>query len=612
MADRTQGTEPNGGLHRRPDAVLDRWAGIRDRVSLVLLHPNTLASLDALLALRIAVITLAVTLLAIVGLLWNEVRGSYLLISGTLALWLILVTVGLALIRSIRSERVLTLVILVAFLSDLTLELVLLGAADTTRSAFLLFPLGTVVSAALIGGNRTAVICLVYLSVGYPFAVFLGTQGVLAQLTPPFEQIQTLPQILYHSVSQMTLVGMVLAMFVYVVSRLRSQTQVYDDQLQQARHQIEHDTLRRANEQHLVQMGRMTAFLAHELRNPLTAILTSAELVEMDIDDHELIRESTTDIKDQTLRLSRMLTDVLDYTREFQPAATSHDLFPFLEDLVDSTRAGSDIEWDGPLSLPVFVDAGHAQQILHNLIRNATQAAGTEGKVRISGDLLGQEQVCIEIHDDGPGIHEEDRERIFEAFFTTKPKGEGTGLGLAICRRLCNLNSVQLDVAASELGGARFRIILPAALSGQLLEVQSRPSVETTLLPRGDPHQMPTILVVEDEDRLRINVQRTISREGYIVVVAANLFQARKAITEHHPQVILLDLSLGDEDGAELMKDLPDDDSRPAVLVTSAYSDGERRHRMQALGVAGYLVKPIRRKELLQAIREQIDGSVSG
>jgi len=220
--------------------------------------------------------------------------------------------------------------------------------------------------------------------------------------------------------------------------------------------------------------------------------------------------------------------------------------------------------------------------------------------------------VLVEVHDDGPGIPVEDRARVFEAFFTTKPKGEGFGLGLAICRRLSQLNAMQLEVGTSDLGGALLRLTLPAALADAPLDAPSGASLDEIGDLGEEVNRYNVVLVVEDEDRLRHNVQRTISREGLTVHAAANLAQARAHIAEHQPRVILLDLALGDEDGADLFDDLPEGDRRPAVLVTSAYSDPERRARLRRLGAADYLVKPIQRKVLLDAIQDQLARTATG
>ncbi len=102
--------------------------------------------------------------------------------------------------------------------------------------------------------------------------------------------------------------------------------------------------------------------------------------------------------------------------------------------------------------------------MLINLITNAVHAVESGGQVVVRARAQAPDAIQLEVADSGPGVPDEDRERIFEPFFTTKADGKGTGLGLPIVRNIVEQHRGQISVGASDLGGASFRISLPASV----------------------------------------------------------------------------------------------------------------------------------------------------
>jgi len=112
--------------------------------------------------------------------------------------------------------------------------------------------------------------------------------------------------------------------------------------------------------------------------------------------------------------------------------------------------------------LPVIqAVGGQLEQVLINLITNATHAVEAGGKVAVRAQVAAPAAVMLEVADSGPGVRDDDREKIFEPFFTTKPDGKGTGLGLPIVRNIVEQHRGQISVGRSELGGASFRVTIP-------------------------------------------------------------------------------------------------------------------------------------------------------
>lgn len=210
----------------------------------------------------------------------------------------------------------------------------------------------------------------------------------------------------------------------------------------------------------LAALGRLTANLAHEIRNPLAAISHAAEiLIEEDIDP--LRQRLASIIYDNTQRLNRLVTEVLELGRRDRavPETIGWQSFVsgFLEemalhDLSEKRRVrvieGANIE--------VRFDRGHLHRVLWNLLGNALRYAGTDdGSVSIEARAASFNRVELHIIDNGPGIDAALRGLVFEPFFTTHEAG--TGLGLYIAKELCEANGARLELM-DEGPGAHFRI----------------------------------------------------------------------------------------------------------------------------------------------------------
>jgi signal transduction histidine kinase len=220
----------------------------------------------------------------------------------------------------------------------------------------------------------------------------------------------------------------------------------------------------------LATLGELAAGVVHELNNPLTSITVYAEYLVRkgeaqgtDGADIEKLRR----IGASAQRILRFSRDLVQYARpsgkEREPvdlAAVVRQSVSICEHLIE--RGGIELAVDVAPQLPVVhAVAGQLEQVLINLITNAVHAVENGGKVvvRAGPDEAG---VRLEVADSGPGVAEDHRERIFEPFFTTKADGKGTGLGLPIVRNIVEQHKGQISVERSELGGALFRVVIPA------------------------------------------------------------------------------------------------------------------------------------------------------
>jgi two-component system sensor histidine kinase PilS (NtrC family) len=216
----------------------------------------------------------------------------------------------------------------------------------------------------------------------------------------------------------------------------------------------------------LAALGRLTANIAHEVRNPLSSISYAAELLKEGQQDSAQARLSQI-ILDNTARLNRIVQDVMQLNRRDRAQIETVDLAQrlpaFVEELCQTKRLPQEtITVVVPPECKVNFDRGHLDQVLWNLCQNALRYCQNKpGSVRLHVVRLDASRVMLEVMDDGVGIDTETAQKLFEPFFTTD--SGGTGLGLYIARELCEANGATLGYGARSEGGACFRIVFGGA-----------------------------------------------------------------------------------------------------------------------------------------------------
>jgi len=228
----------------------------------------------------------------------------------------------------------------------------------------------------------------------------------------------------------------------------------------------------------LASVGRLSAGVAHEIGNPLTAILGLVELLQSgDLEPGEQA-EFLKRIRGETERIHRIIRDLLDFARA-QPdgpgeAGATADLAVVVDRAVTLVAPQKDLRRIvierrvAPELPPVRGSEDRWTQILLNLLLNAADAIEGEGTITVvlegEGESEGEvERVRLVVSDSGPGIAKEVLGRLFEPFVTTKPPGSGTGLGLAVCLSLVEGFGGRMSAENVEGGGARFTIAAPRA-----------------------------------------------------------------------------------------------------------------------------------------------------
>jgi two-component system, NtrC family, sensor histidine kinase HydH len=250
--------------------------------------------------------------------------------------------------------------------------------------------------------------------------------------------------------------------------RERKKQQATAEQLRQAldeRNEMERLLIRAGR---LQAMGELTAGLAHEIKNPLASIQGTAEIVIEDVAADSPKRGMADILMKELKRLEDLLERFLSFARPEQYDLGPVDLGEQVEAVVKlvEPQAGKNdvrIEWKSA-AIPIVVqgEKDRIQQVLMNLILNAAQAMPNGGTVKVATGtaVRGKKNyAAVAVEDDGPGVPVENREKIFNPFFTTKEKG--TGLGLAVATRIVDQHGGFLDLAERTEGGTKFELLLP-------------------------------------------------------------------------------------------------------------------------------------------------------
>jgi len=221
------------------------------------------------------------------------------------------------------------------------------------------------------------------------------------------------------------------------------------------------EALRRlCSEQRLAAVGQLAGEVAHELNTPLSNILGYAQSALPGAADAEQ-RDALMTIEAQARRAGQIVRDMLTAARAPAPSLQVIDLEAICAAFVRlvtplARKQGAVISLESTGPVPVRGDASRVEQILFNLVFNAVQAGASE--IRLTPAATGAPEVVV--GDNGPGLPETVRTRLFEPFVTTKPAGQGTGLGLAISQRLAREMGAELEWVESD-AGARFRLAFP-------------------------------------------------------------------------------------------------------------------------------------------------------
>lgn len=380
------------------------------------------------------------------------------------------------------------------------------------------------------------------------------------------------------------------------------------------RKKLEHQILRA---QRMESIGTLAGGIAHDLNNTLSPIIMSLDILATKFTDPD--SANLLEILGASARRgANMVRQVLSFARgvegerkEMQLKHLVHEIENIVRDTFPKNiRLSSGVPSD---LWTILGDATQLHQVLLNLCVNARDAMPGGGKIIVSAenllldehaagmnpDALPGPYICLEVADNGAGIEPAVIDRIFEPFFTTKDIDKGTGLGLSTTAAIVKSHGGFLRVFSEVGKGTQFRIYLPGRREGAH-DASAEREVE---LPGG--HQE-LILVVDDEETVRIITQRTLQAFGYRAITATDGADALAQYATHREEiaVVLTDLMMPVMDGPALIQVLRRLDANLLIVAVSGLAGKEHLDRLASMGVRHFLPKPYTAATLLKTLEE--------
>jgi two-component system, NtrC family, sensor histidine kinase HydH len=345
-------------------------------------------------------------------------------------------------------------------LDQLTWTAIVYVSGGAGSGAASLYGLTCLVGAVLIGLRGSVLAAVSGIFVYALLCLALGTKVLL----PPADQLRaayatTLDAVAYPLVMNSLGIGLVGALSGYLAERLK-----------RTGGQLELASARAEQAERLAVLGRIAAGLAHEIRNPLGSISGSVEMLRESPALGDEDKQLCAIIHRESLRLNDLVTDMVDLTKPREPKKETVDLARIAREVralashSERSAAGDvTVRYEGPeVAAYAECDAAQMKQVLWNLVRNGVQVtrAGSSVTIRV---VPKREETLVEVEDGGPGIPEKDRQRIFDAFYTTR--ASGAGIGLAVVKRIMDDHAAlgaRIEVRCPEGGGAVFSVHLRA------------------------------------------------------------------------------------------------------------------------------------------------------
>jgi two-component system cell cycle sensor histidine kinase/response regulator CckA len=353
-------------------------------------------------------------------------------------------------------------------------------------------------------------------------------------------------------------------------------------------------------------IANLAGGVAHNFNNALVGISGCIDLLEMELLDNETVKKFARPMRSSVRRMTNLTNQLLAYARggKYQPKKLS--LKPFIDAarslLQYSIGTNVQIKTDLPgESLHIEADMTQMQMVLSAILTNSSEAMEDSGNIRIAMkkiELDGGGYACISIEDEGIGMDEETRSRVFEPFFSTKRRGRG--LGMAAVYGIIQNHHGRISVDSTPGKGTAVNIYLPLASPGP--KEPEEPE-------QGIVHGTGTVLLIEDEDTV-INVTvKVLEKLGYRVLVAKNGGEAEKIVQTFPGDIDLaiLDIALPDIPGNQVFPLLKTARPNLKVLVYSGYSiDGPAREILNA-GAEEFIQKPFTLESLSRKVKTVLE-----
>jgi PAS domain S-box-containing protein len=369
-------------------------------------------------------------------------------------------------------------------------------------------------------------------------------------------------------------------------------------------------------------IGHLAGGVAHDFNNILAVIMGYSDLMIQKLPAENEFRNYVETVRSAAERAAGLTRQLLIFSRKQQVQPVVLDVNDVLTDMNKMLRRLIDEHIELTV-MPgkdlgcIKADSGYVGQVLMNLVVNARDAMPNGGKISIAttnvtvdenyarshpGAIKG-DYVMLAVNDTGTGMTDEVKAHIFEAFFTTKPKGKGTGLGLATCHTIVQQAGGFIQVQSALGQGTTFQVYFPRI--DQPLDVAARPQTGPT------PHGNETLLVVEDDPSLRHLAKSVLESHGYQIISATNGQDALHVVRDHKGspiRLVVTDVVMPLMGGKVLAEWLKTTNPDIKILFTSGYTDDFSSIEGGAQTGVEFLSKPYVPDALCRKVRGMLDG----
>jgi PAS domain S-box-containing protein len=374
-----------------------------------------------------------------------------------------------------------------------------------------------------------------------------------------------------------------------------------------------YENLRRTQEQllhseKLAAVGQLISGVAHELNNPLTAILGYSQLLTSSGQMGQQGIEYADKLYKQAQRTHRIVQNLLSFARQHKPERAPVQINQTLEETLalrdyDLRMSNIRVHLDFAPGLPVTAaDPHQLQQVFLNMVNNAVDAIlerSTDGDLWVRTGTQGDDRLFIEITDSGPGVH--DASRVFDPFYTTKPVGKGTGLGLSICYGIITEHGGTIRVRNVPTRGASFTIELPVQSVAATLPAKTSP----TAVPGRDRR----ILLVDHDESVLEAVSTILRGRDHRVHTATGIREAIALMEQQEFDLIIADLQISEGPDGEGFGDWMAK-HKPALshnLIWMSAVTPPRGAGQKFTGNSGQILqKPFKASDLIAAVDELV------
>ncbi len=386
-----------------------------------------------------------------------------------------------------------------------------------------------------------------------------------------------------------------------------------------------------AQSQKMQAVGQLAGGIAHDFNNVLTAIMMSSEML---LANHRASDPSFLDImniKNNAGRAAALVRQLLAFSRRQTLRPQVLDLTDVLADLrfmltklLNNFNINLKIEHGRDLWM-IKADIGQFEQVAVNLVVNARDAMGPDGghitlrtrnllaseaKELNYRELPAADYVLFEVEDDGNGIPSDVLEKIFEPFFTTKEVGKGTGLGLSMVYGIIKQTGGYINCHSEAGAGTIFQIFLPRYIEEtQSIADTNLKIADNKTETRKDLSGSATVLLVEDEDAVRMGGVRALQSRGYTVHEASTGVEALEVLEELNGQVdiIVSDVVMPEMDGPTLLRELRKHYPDIKFIFVSGYAEDAFAKNLPEDAKFGFLPKPFSLKQLATAVKDMLE-----